>query len=244
MKSYSVVIPARLASTRLPQKPLIEIAGKSLLERTWNQVIQVVQKDKVFVLTDDYKIIKHCNDRGIQAVLTSNDCLTGTDRVAEFAIQNDYDYYINVQGDEPLINPNDIQLVISKLETVNNEIINGYAEIDNQDDFRSLTIPKVIFRQDGRLLYMSRAPIPNNKKNEFIKAYKQVCVYAFPREALIKFKANMSKTFFENIEDIEILRFLELGFEVHMIELSKDSIAVDVFEDIEKVLKRIENTKV
>ena len=83
-----------------------------------------------------------------------------------------------------------------------------------------------------------------HKKNEFIKAYKQVCVYAFPREALIKFKANMSKTFFENIEDIEILRFLELGYEVHMIELSKDSIAVDVFEDIEKVLKRIENTKV
>lgn len=239
MKSYVVVIPARLASTRLPNKPLIDIAGKSLIERTWGQVIKAVAKEKVFVLTDDELIISHCQAKGIQAMLTSKDCLTGTDRVAEFAKHHHFDYYINVQGDEPLMNPNDIGDVISALDNVEEEIINGYAVIDNESDFRSLTIPKVVFRPDGRLLYMSRGAIPNNKKDEFIKAFKQVCVYAFPKKALLKFASEKNKTHLEEIEDIEILRFLELGYDVKMIKLSSDSIAVDVPEDIEKVLLKL-----
>jgi 3-deoxy-manno-octulosonate cytidylyltransferase (CMP-KDO synthetase) len=239
MKSFVVVIPARLASTRLPNKPLIDIAGKSLIERTWNQVIKAVSREKVFVLTDDNLIVAHCLEKGIQVVLTSKNCLTGTDRVAEFALTNHYDYYINVQGDEPLMNPDDIKAVISKLETVSNEIINGYAEIQSEEDYLSLTIPKVVFRPDGRLLYMSRSPIPGNKRKAFIKAFKQVCIYAFPKDALLDFSKTESKTFLEEIEDIEILRFLELGYEVMMVKLSQDSIAVDVPEDIEKVLKKI-----
>lgn len=239
MKSFVVVIPARLASTRLPNKPLIDIAGKSLIERTWFQVIKAVQREKVFVLTDDELIISHCQAKGIQAVMTSKNCLTGTDRVAEFAKNNHFDYYINVQGDEPLINPNDINDIISALDEVDEEILNGYADIDNENDFRSLTIPKVIFRPDRRLLYMSRGAIPNNKKNQFIKAYKQVCIYAFPKKALLEFASKTEKTELEDIEDIEILRFLELGYDVKMIKLSSDSIAIDVPEDIDKVLLKI-----
>lgn len=239
MKSFVVVIPARLASTRLPNKPLIDIAGKSLIERTWEQVTKAVAKEKVFVLTDDEEIVSHCDDRGIQSRLTSKDCLTGTDRVAEYAATHDFDYYINVQGDEPLINPDDITKVISELNSDRDVIINGYAPIKNESDFRSLTIPKVVLRSDGRLLYMSRAPIPNNKNDEFNKAFKQVCVYAFPKETLVQFAAQRHKTMLEEIEDIEVLRFLEMGFEVKMIEMSSDSIAVDVPDDIEKVLKRL-----
>lgn len=239
MKSYAVVIPARLTSTRLPNKPLIDIAGQSLIERTWRQTIQAVSKELVFVLTDDQRIVDHCEEIGIQVVLTSKECLTGTDRVAEFALQHDFDYYINVQGDEPLMNPRDIEAVIDQLKFVQDEIINGYAEIDDESDFRSLTIPKVVFRPDGRLLYMSRSPIPGNKKDEFRKSFKQVCVYAFPKKALLHFYACKSKTMLEEMEDIEILRFLELGYEVKMIELSKDSIAVDVPEDIDKVIARL-----
>lgn len=239
MKTFAVVIPARLASTRLPNKPLINILGKSLIERTWGQVVKAVDKKNVFVLTDDHLIIEHCLEKNIQAILTSPDCLTGTDRVAEFAKKTNYDYYINVQGDEPLMNPDDILKVIAELDYVEDSIINGYAEIDNEHDFRSLTIPKVVFRPDGRLLYMSRTGIPGNKKGDFIKAFKQVCIYAFPKKSLLHFTESNNKTFLEGIEDIEILRFLELGYEVKMIELSKDSIAVDVPDDIEKVINKL-----
>lgn len=239
MKSYVVVIPARLASTRLPNKPLIDIAGKSLIERTWGQVIKSVAKEKVFVLTDDELIIAHCRAKGIRAVMTSKDCLTGTDRVAEFAKHHHFDYYINVQGDEPLMNPNDIHEVISALDEVEGEILNGYTAIDNEEDYRSLTIPKVVFRPDGRLLYMSRGAIPNNKKDQFIKAYKQVCIYAFPKKALLDFASETKKTELENIEDVEILRFLELGYDVKMIKLSSDSLAVDVPEDVDRVLLKL-----
>jgi 3-deoxy-manno-octulosonate cytidylyltransferase (CMP-KDO synthetase) len=238
MKSYVVVIPARLASTRLPNKPLIEIAGKSLIERTWGQVVKSVSREKVYVLTDDELIVTHCKKKGIQVMLTSKECLTGTDRVAEFASKYHFDYYINVQGDEPLMNPNDIGKIILELNH-SDEIINGYTPIINESDYRSLTIPKVVFRPDGRLLFMSRAPIPNNKKNLFINAFKQVCVYAFPKKALLDFASKINKTMLEEIEDIEILRFLELGYDVKMIELSDESIAVDVPEDIEKVMKRL-----
>ncbi len=235
MKNFAVVIPARLASTRLPNKPLIKILGKSILQRTYEQVIKVVDSSKVYVLTDHKLIQEHCLENDIQVAMTSPDCLTGTDRVAEFAKNTNFDYYINVQGDEPIINPKDIEKVIAELKLSKNEIFNGYAEIESEKDFNSLTIPKVVFRPDGRLLYMSRAAIPGNKKGAFVKGFKQVCIYAFPKKALLDFYNTKQKCFLENIEDIEILRFLELGYEVKMIKLSKKSVAVDVPEDIEKV---------
>lgn len=235
MKNFAVVIPARLASTRLPNKPLIKILGKSILQRTYEQVIKVVDSSKVYVLTDHKLIQEHCLENDIQVAMTSPDCLTGTDRVAEFAKKTNFDYYINVQGDEPIINPKDIEKVIAELKLSKNEIFNGYAEIESEKDFNSLTIPKVVFRPDGRLLYMSRAAIPGNKKGTFVKGFKQVCIYAFPKKALLDFYNTKQKCFLENIEDIEILRFLELGYEVKMIKLSKKSVAVDVPEDIEKV---------
>jgi 3-deoxy-manno-octulosonate cytidylyltransferase (CMP-KDO synthetase) len=237
--NYVVVIPARFKSLRLPGKPLVDIHGKSLLQRTYEQCIKAVKKELVYVATDSVGIYNHCISLNIKVEMTSEDCLTGTDRIAEFSKKVEADVYINVQGDEPLINPNDISKVIEAAKKHPNEIINGYASIVSKTNYYSLTIPKVVFRPDGRLLYMSRSPIPGNKNGVFEKSWRQICVYAFTKKALEDFSSLKRKTVLEQEEDIEILRFLELGYEVRMIELSKDSIAVDTQEDLELVRKII-----
>jgi 3-deoxy-manno-octulosonate cytidylyltransferase (CMP-KDO synthetase) len=234
MKDFIVVIPARIQSTRLPRKPLVEILGKTLIERTYNQCIKVVAPELVFVATDSEEIRGHCKKKGIKVLMTSEKALTGTDRVYEASKQVPAKYYINVQGDEPVINPNDITRIIENIDFEGNSILNGYTEIDDRDSYLSTSIPKVVFRPDGKLLYMSRAPIPGNKIGDFTRAWRQVCIYAFPANALKVFNA-VSKTPLEELEDIEILRFLELNFEVDMVHLSNHSIPVDLPEDIRKV---------
>jgi 3-deoxy-manno-octulosonate cytidylyltransferase (CMP-KDO synthetase) len=241
MNDYLVVIPARFESSRLPGKPLIDLLGKSMILRTYERCIEEVPKDKVLVVTDDIRIFNHCTNHSINTMMTSNTCLTGTDRVAEASKKIDAEYYINVQGDEPLFNPKDILKVIEAIKTNKGKIINGYCPIQNKEDFFSRSIPKVVFRPDGRLLYMSRSPIPGNKKGNFINANRQVCVYAFPKAALNVFSEQKYKTPLEMHEDIEIMRFIELNYEVLMIELSADSIAIDNPQDIEKVLIRLRN---
>lgn len=236
MKSV-IVIPARLASSRLPEKPLLDLAGKSLLQRTYEQCKKAVAAEEIVVATDHERIYQHCQDLGMNVLMTSTNCLTGTDRVAEVADQMEADYYINVQGDEPLINPADIIAVREAAVRYPGEIINGYAAIIEEELYRSLTIPKVVFRPDGRLLYMSRNGIPGNKEGAFQRSWRQICVYGFPASALKAFAQQPKKTRLEAEEDIEILRFLELGYEVRMIELSADSVAVDTPEDVQKVLQ-------
>lgn len=240
MKSI-IVIPARYKSTRFPGKPLTVILGKTMIQRVYEQCIQAFPKETVYIATEDERIKKHCNDNNMQCLVTSDNCLTGTDRIAEVAKIIDADYYINVQGDEPLFNPEDIKLLISKIPEYKGEIINGYCSIDNESDYRSVSTPKVVFRPDGRLLYMSRSPIPGNKSNQFSFSYRQVCAYAFPKEALVAFSKSNGKTMLEDQEDIEILRFLELGFEVRMLQMSNVSIPVDHFEDLQKVINKLQN---
>ncbi|MFZ6665208.1 3-deoxy-manno-octulosonate cytidylyltransferase [Peijinzhouia sedimentorum] len=242
MEDFVVVIPARYQSSRLPGKPLLNLEGKSLLLRTYERCIQAVDSSLVYVATDDKRIFDHCRSFNIQVVLTSKKCLTGTDRIAEFANKVIAKTYINVQGDEPLINPNDIRLVIETAKKYPLDIINGFAPIQTQEQYRSLSIPKVVFRPDYRLLYMSRSPIPGNKKDKFIKAWRQICVYAFPKQSLIDFSRVKTKTELEEEEDVEIIRFLELGNEVRMVELSSDSVTVDTEEDAEKVRNILKQT--
>ena len=114
------------------------------------------------------------------------------------------------------------------------EVINGYAEIKDRKLFFSSSIPKVVFDKKSYLLYMSRGPIPSNKASDFIKAWRQVCAYSFPRKALFDFAKTKNKTPIESLEDIEILRFLEQGYKVKMIKMSNKSLAVDNTEDLEK----------
>jgi 3-deoxy-manno-octulosonate cytidylyltransferase (CMP-KDO synthetase) len=238
--NYVVIIPARFGSSRLEGKPLVNLCGVPMIVRTYLQCIKACPPEKVFVACDDERIKIICEQHDIQVLMTSSDCLTGTDRVAECAQQLDADVYINVQGDEPVFNPEDLDTFINTVQKFPTEVLNGVCEIDDEALFRSGTIPKVVMREDGRLLYMSRAGIPTNKKHEFITSWRQVCVYAFPKKSLYAFKAQKVKTPLEKIEDIEILRFLELGWEVRMVPLSVQSVAVDTPEDIEKVERIIQ----
>jgi 3-deoxy-manno-octulosonate cytidylyltransferase (CMP-KDO synthetase) len=238
MKSV-IVIPARYSSTRFPGKPLLELNGKTMIQRVYEQCLKAVEAESIYVATEDSRILDHCKKLGIQCILTSDDCLTGTDRVAEVSNVIQADYYINVQGDEPVFNPEDILNLISHLPSANGKILNGYCEITSESDFRSTSVPKVVFREDKRLLYMSRTTIPGNKRNSFSFGYRQVCIYAFPKSALNAFASRKGKSFFEKEEDIEILRFIEMGYEVQMVEMSSESIPIDNPEDVEKVLNRI-----
>ena len=231
---YIVVIPARYKSKRLPGKPLADIGGLPMIVRTYNQCTKVINKKNIIVATDSLKIQKVCDQYNIKSIITSNKCLTGTDRVAEVAKKIKCNFYINVQGDEPFFNPNDLKMLIKEAQKYPKKIINGYAEIKDKKLFFSSSIPKVVFDKKGYLLYMSRAAIPSNKKLEFKKAWRQICAYSFPREALLKFSKAKSKTPIESLEDIEILRFLEEGYKVKMIKMSNKSLAVDNNEDLEK----------
>ena len=238
---YIVVIPARYDSTRLSGKPLVDIAGKPMIQRVYERCIKAVESNLVYVATDDDRIRSVCESFGAKVVMTSPQCLTGTDRVAEVSRIIDSRYYINVQGDEPIFNPADIKLLVDQLNFGVDEILMGYCSIHSKADFESRAIPKMIFSENKQLLYMSRSPIPGNKKDEFTCAWRQVCAYAFPKMSLETFSNVNSKTPIEEIEDLEMLRFLEKGIPIKVVEMSSESIAVDHPEDIEKVLKRLEN---
>lgn len=234
-----LVIPARYKSGRLPGKPLIVIKGKTMLERVWTKCSKAFDKKKIFIATDDKRIQNLCKLKNYNCIMTSDKCLTGTDRVFEVSKKIKAKTYINVQGDEPLISPIDIKKVIQSSKKNKSYIINAMTKIDNEKDFRSVNVPKLTVDKNNFLMYMSRAPIPLNKENKFVEAYKQVCIYSFPSKQLSEFGKIKKKTYNENFEDIEILRFLENGYKVKMVKVSNSSIGVDTMKDVRRVSKLI-----
>ena len=240
---YILVIPARYQSTRFPGKPLIDIEGKTMIERVYNQCLKIVESNLIYVATEDHRIKEHCEKRNIQCLMTSETCLTGTDRVGEVAEIIDAEYYINVQGDEPIFNPKDIKRLIVKAQELNSqyEVFCGYCSIKDENHFSSLDVPKVVFNTAQELLYMSRVGIPGNKIGNFVFGYRQVCAYAFSKRSLQRFCTNNKKTPLEYQEDIELLRFAEMGIKIKMIEMSHESIPIDRKEDLERVLNKIRN---
>jgi len=233
--SYIVVIPARYHSKRLPGKPLKNIQGKPMIVRTYNQCRKVVPKKNIIIATDSKKILNVCKKNNIQSILTSSNCLTGTDRVYEVSKIIKKKIYINLQGDEPLFSPKDIKKFLKIALKDKSKIYNGYCKINNKEDFFNKSIPKVVFNNRKELLYMSRSPIPGNKMGILKKAFRQICIYSFPFFFLQKFGKAKKKSFLENFEDIEILRFLETGNIVKMVPLSSSSISVDTQKDLKKV---------
>ena len=238
---YAVVIPARYSSSRFPGKPLVDLMGKPMIQRVWEQCCKAVTKSNVYIATEDKLIKQAAEDFGAQVIMTSSECLTGTDRLAEANNQLKCDFLVNVQGDEPLINPKDIQAVIAEYQADPTVVVNAMCRINDEDEFRSMTVPKVVFSQSNRLMYMSRAAVPISKSNEFKNAYKQVCIYAFSKQHLDFFHLQNLKTPFEQIEDIEILRFLENDIKVKMVEVSSCSIAVDIPTDVDKVISALKS---
>lgn len=239
--NVALVIPARFESTRLPGKPLIDLCGVPMIVRTYRQCLKANGFDSIVVATDDIRVQKVCHAHSVPVLMTSQDCLTGTDRVAECALTLAADTYVNVQGDEPVFDPNDVSRLCAAARELPNMVLNGYTALRGENEFRDPSIPKAVIREDGRLLYMSRASIPTTKKHSFVRGWRQVCAYAFPYSALVEFANRRAKTVLEEVEDIEILRFLEIGWDVKMIELSGESHAVDRPEDVIIVTQLIQD---
>lgn len=241
-----VIIPARFASSRFPGKPLINLNGIPMILRVAQLSSKAVGFKNVYIATDDKIIFKVAESAGFSAIMTSSFALTGTDRVAEASKQLNYDIYINVQGDEPLLDYNDIKKCINLKAKFPKYIINGYTEISEQENPESVNIPKVITNEKNFLVYMSRKSLPGFKENKNKpKVFKkQVCIYGFNKQQLFDFNSFGNKSMLENSEDIEILRFLEFDYKVLMYKCQSGSLAVDSPEDVakvEKVLKENEN---
>ena len=242
MKSV-VIIPARYKSSRFPGKPLVNLLEKPMILWVSELSAKAVGQENVYIATDDKRISKVVVDAGFNAIMTSDKCFTGTDRLAEAAKQISADIYINVQGDEPLVNPKDIVNIIKAKELYYNEIINGYCSISSEEDPNNVNIPKVIFTEDNSLVYMSRQAIPGFKDNSQAPSqyYKQVCIYAFTADELKSYADYGRKSTLEASEDIEIIRFLEWGKKIRMVKTSPGSLAVDTQEDVAKVEQGLKN---
>ncbi len=239
---YAVVIPARYQSSRFPGKPLVDICGKPMIQHVWEKCCEAVNAEQVYVATDSELISECVKNFGGQVIMTSSECLTGTDRLAEANLTLDCDFLVNVQGDEPVIDAKNIIKVIDSYISTGN-ITNAYSEITSEEEFLSLSVPKVVTTNKNSLLYMSRSPIPLTKTGSYVTAHKQVCIYAFGREHLKFFSSHKNKTAIEEIEDIEILRFLESDIPVNMVEVNSGTLAVDNPEDVEKVVEYIKRTE-
>ena len=238
-KRFLIVIPARYKSSRFPGKPLVEISGKSMIQRVWEKCVQASNEQNVVVATDDNRIMQHCESHGMNAVMTSEDCLTGTDRVSEVSKALNADFYINVQGDEPLLDPSDIKKVIDAYLSDPSFTYCAMTKISSSNDYNNRNIPKVVCSEDKVLMYISRAGIPSNKEGSTLSTMKQVCIYAFPKNHLKEYGLDKKKSELEKYEDIEILRLIEKGYGVKMVELSSSTIAVDTKEDLEKVILKL-----
>ena len=233
-----VIIPARFNSSRFPGKPLIKLCGKEMILWVAEICSKAVNISNVFIATDDNRISDLVFKNGFQAILTSPDLLTGTDRVAEAAKNLDYEVYVNVQGDEPLIDPNDILKAIELKSKYPESVINSFCSISKNENPNNLNIPKVAIKENNDLIYISRAKIPQSKNIYEDQIYKkQVCIYSYNNNDLEKFLSYGRKSITEKIEDIEILRFFDLNINIKMFEASKSSLAIDVPEDV----KRVEN---
>ena len=232
----AIIIPARFGSSRYRGKPLVKILNREMVLRVADICAKVSGKNNLYIATDSKKISKVVSQNGYKFIMTSRNCLTGTDRVAEASMKVKAKIYINVQGDEPAINPKDIKKIIEAKKKYPNHVICGYDKIHKFEDPFSLNLPKVVVNSKQELIYMSRALVPGAKKsNQRIDYHKQVCIYAFNKNELKKFFSKKKKSETESIEDIEILRFFDLNVKVKMIRLHSNSVAVDEKNDIKKI---------
>lgn len=233
------VIPARYKSSRFPGKPLVDICGKPMIWWVYQQCLKVPELDEVYVATDDERIEETCLSLGVKVIMTSESHKTGTDRIGEVAEKIPADLYVNIQGDEPLLEPETIRQAILPFFTDETlQISNLMTKINDPVDAVNFTVPKVITNKDNVGIYLTRATAPYPKGSINYAYYKQVCVYGFKPEAL-KFYCDYGKQFgkakIEAVEDIEILRFIENGYKVQYVEVDSDTVAVDTPNDLDKV---------
>jgi 3-deoxy-manno-octulosonate cytidylyltransferase (CMP-KDO synthetase) len=230
------VIPARYQSSRLPGKPLKDIYGKPMIYWVAKRV-EASNLKEYYVATDDDRIFTACQRYLIPCVMTSTECLNGTERVAEVATKIKADYYVNIQGDEPCIKIDAINTFVAslqKFEQVN--FIQAVSKIAETELTSSESIVKVAITKNNEILYYSRLPIPYSREKNKIKEvhYKSLGLYLYSRDFLFKYSL-MGSSKLENTEHIEQLRILENGISIHAVEVNDDGISVDTEEDLVKI---------
>jgi len=241
------IIPSRYSSTRLEGKPLIDIAGKPLIQWVYESAQKAQLIDRVIVATDDRRILETVSHFGGRAELTSTHHVSGTDRIAEVAGNLCCDIIVNLQGDEPLMEPQLIDEVV-KLVMDNPGIYMASARspIEKIEDMMNPNVVKVVSDSDGYALYFSRSPIPycstRVEGRHTTIGFKHIGLYVYKKEFLMKF-VTLDPSPLEKIEGLEQLRALENGYRIKLIYTEYDSIGVDVLEDVEQVIKKIEELK-
>jgi len=240
------IIPARYKSSRFPGKALADILGKPMVQHVYERASQSRSLDDVIIATDDERIFDAVKNFGGKVVMTP-DCPTGTDRIAHvvedrngFLSLQDSDIIVNVQGDEPLLEPAMLDEMIQPFFDSPSTLVSTLIQpITSEKNYRNPNIVKVVVDKDGFAMYFCRSPIPGNLTlswHKDMKAYRHVGLYAYRRDCLLRF-VKMPRACFEQIEGLEQLRFLENGIKIRTVETQYSTIGVDTPADLEKVIE-------
>ena len=238
MNEFIVIIPSRLSSTRLKEKPLIDLNGKSLIERVYLRAIKSNAKE-VFIATDSKKIEDHAKDFSSNVILTSKDHKSGSDRVHECASKlniSDNMIIVNVQGDEPFIDPETINKTADIIFKNKKASVGSACTLFNDNDLHDPNNVKVSLSNSNRALYFSRNVIPNNFTNTKVKYFQHVGIYSYNYKTLSAF-VSLPRSENEVSENLEQLRFLDNGYDIYLEEIEELSIGIDTETDYKKALK-------
>jgi 3-deoxy-manno-octulosonate cytidylyltransferase (CMP-KDO synthetase) len=238
-----VVIPARYGSTRLAGKPLISLAGKPMIQRVYERAEMAQRAERVIVATDDERILRAVEEFGGEARMTRTEHRTGTERIAEVAAREEGDVFVNVHGDEPLLDPGTIDVAVDALmEEPQASISTVATAIKTPGDIMDPNVVKTVLDFDGNALYFSRAPIPwvrDTASKIQVRHLKHLGLYVFQREALLEY-ATLPQGELERIEQLEQLRWMENGWKIRVAEVEHDAVSVDVPEDVARVEKLLQ----
>lgn len=235
----TAVIPARLGSTRLPRKVLADLDGRPVLWHVWSRAASARRVDRVYVVTDAEEIRAAAEGWGAVALLTPSDCPSGTDRVAAALDRLPGDFILNVQGDEPLLDPGVLDALVAAGERTAADVVTPVYPLRSDADVRNPAVVKVVRAADARALYFSRSPIPHVRdwtatQSADVRFWGHLGVYGFRRAALARFPALPAGPL-ERAEKLEQLRVLENGLDVLTVEVDAVPAAVDTAEDLEQV---------
>src|SRR5438477_1312402 len=238
-----IVIPARYGSTRLPGKPLVPLVGKPMIQRVFERAKQAKTAGRVIVATDDERIVAAVKAFGGEAKLTRTDHRTGTERIAEVAAHTDGEVFVNVQGDEPLLDPAAVDTAVKALLEEPAAAISTVAvAIRTPGDIMDPNVVKTVLDFEDNALYFSRAPIPwvrDTGMKTHARHLKHLGLYVFQRDALLEYPT-LPQGELERIEQLEQLRWMENGWKIRVAEVEHDAVSVDVPEDVARLEKLLE----
>lgn len=239
------IIPARFASTRFPGKPLIDIQGKSMIQRVYEQALKSTKLDEVVVATDDERILVHVNELGYRGILTSDQHQSGTDRCAEVARKlPGFDVIINIQGDEPFIDPRQIDLLCSCFADHDTLLATLVKEIKSLEELNNPNSPKVVLNRLSEAIYFSRTPIPyfrGKEPSDWLKGhtyFKHIGIYGYRTDTLQAI-TQLPLSLLEKTEALEQLRWIENGYKIKTALTDIETTAIDTPEDLEKILNSL-----